>query len=357
MSIYSSILANGTGQFLVNPAETSTSNIAAYVDHPALGQDQDIMDSINSYVASINSHMSNQLSSMSINLPMMSAVESIQKSVNTCDGEFPGANGGSLFNQAMSGLTGAVSLTDNLHAQIQEILMNAEVVRIDPMLPPTPDNCVPNTQAIADIQELLTDATTSLENIGDTSSAAIAAGQAQLQNFAFGSFLSAQHSPAVQEVLQRFTAIPPGLAKERDMIGANSTALQGTVIPQVRSLPTPDTIASPPVSTYPRPMDSSMKASLQAEVDRTKAVLDAAKVSYTASLQTCQNWQASNNYKEAKDAWMLSGDETSTTNYQNLKARYESEVYNNHLLEHSKYALARDDYQQALTNYSNSIGQ
>lgn len=345
---FQNIIANGPGSCYKDPTTEVKASLQGLASHPALGgEDPGIAD----LLSDVSTHVSGQLSSLPTALPMLSAIESMQKRVSTYDGQFPGADGGSLLNTAFNGLRGVTPLLSNLQSQIQDILDSA------PLPDPVPPGGTPGPNAaLTQIQNLVASATSSLASIGASAASALSSGMGQLQNYAFASFMSLQHSPAIQEMMAEFVAIPPSLKGETDLMRASTSALQGTVIQSTVILPKSETLAPPVVEEQPKTMPAANRTALQAEAAEKKVIFDAAKEDLEASAAACQQWQEAHNYRAIKTAWQNSSGQAEADAWHAVKAEYETAVHNDYLLKYATYQLAKDDYQKALSTYSSGLG-
>jgi len=352
MSLFSTIINAGAGSLMQDPTTGIAAELGQLHSHPALGG-QDT--GLTAMLASVRSSMASNLSSLSINMPVMAAVESVQKRVQTTDGIMPGTDGGATMQAAFAPLTQTAPMLSSLHAQIQSILASAPI-------PPTPVQgapVVPNATA-TQIAALVSGTTASLTNVQASATAAIAQGQAQLRNFAFGSFLSGNHSPAINDIMKQFTNVPPGLATEHQSMNACVPALRGSVIPaSVPLAVSPEVVLAPPVPAQPVPPSNPANTdALKAECQAARDDMKAKGEECVALMKKAEAWQAARNYKAIKEAANApNATEAEKEAYRTLRLEFStSEEFNTWNAKTEEYKVAKARYQKANDEYLASLG-
>lgn len=347
MSVTQDLINAGPSSVLVDPTAAQRQSLSELANHPALGGAD---TGLTSFLSTVQTHMSSTLADMPTKLPMMGAADRTQTRLNTCDGTYPQQGGTPMFNNAFADVQQAPSLLGDLGTKLQALFSNAP-----PPPSPLPDGTMPPNPTVDAAQALVASHQTQFTDLASMASAAYEGAQSMLHNFAFTSFLSMPQSPALQGILSKIAVVPPQLAAERELMQSTGQTVASQKGPPM-SLPRDETIAYAPPAANPKPMNASTKDALMGEVNAAKREFDSAESELKVASTACQNWQAANNYAEVKRLWKESDDPQANTNWQNLKARYNAEAYNNFQDKYVIYTAARDRYQKARSDFSSAMG-
>ncbi len=339
MSLLSQLMQQGASSLMQDPTAQQRTQLNGLCAHPALaGQDIGITD----LLSSVQSKMAVSLSDMDMKLPMMGAHETMQKRMGVLDGQYPGTDGGSQFNQVFQDVTQGPTLLSSLHSKLTQLLNNAP--------PPVtlPDGTVQPSPAIEEAKTLVSQANTDFSVLSQGSISAFAGVQQAVSDYAFLSFLTMRHSPAVQRILSSIVPeIPAGLKQEQDMLASSSACLAQ---PSVLSA---DTLTNKEQTLQPQQMAPSLFQQLKSSITSAKDNFNVQDALLLERSRECVDWQESNGYSEARRNKDSSPE--AAAHWEQLQQRYKTEVFSAYNSQRAIRDAARDNYAKSRSDYTTQL--
>lgn len=339
MSLLSQLMQQGAASLMVDPTQQQRQELNDLCGHPALNG-QDI--GLTSFLTQVQSSMAASLIDMDIKIPMMGAHETMQKRMGVLDGQYPGTDGGAQFNNVFQDVTQGPTLLQGLHSRLKQLLDNAP--------PPTtlPDGTVQPSPAIEQAQQMVAESSTGFSALTQGAASAFSAVQTSIGDYAFLSFLTMQHSPAVQKILSSVVpVVPAGLKQEQDMLSNSSSCLkQPTFLAE-------GSVLNKPQMEQPQQLDPVEAQQLRANITADKANFNIEEAKLTEATNACADWQTQNNYAEARRNKDSSPE--AAAHWEQLQQRYKTEAYAPYKEQLEATREAKKAYTESMTEYSTRV--